>query len=148
MRFDMNMSNFDMLSLKKLENINPNDEKKILEVLQEVIANGVSLNIPHFSVKSIEYAKQKMNGFVLKSGINIDKSLNLSLLNQNPLSAMNAMEAFLYLEIPNEMFQVIAQTPEAMMSLLLFPPKDMNGTKVYDVELKKSKLMVNGVPMM
>lgn len=147
-KFDMGADNFDLSTLEKLENINPNDEKEVLDALQNLISHGIKLDIANFSIKTLELQKRKMDGFSLKSYFEIDKSLDLAMLEKNPMSGISAMNANLNINFSSDIFGLLAQHPQAMMPMMLFIPKDINGTKVYDIELKNSKLMVNGVPMM
>jgi hypothetical protein len=146
--FEMKADNFDMATLRKLETINPNDEKEVFESLQKLISHGITLTVPNFSIQSIMLNKQKLDGFKISSHFDIDKSLNIARLSQNPMSAISAMNASLYLSMSNDIFAMVAVQPQAMMAMMLVQPKDVNGSKVYDVKLKDSKLTVNGKPLM
>lgn len=146
--FDMKADNFDLKAIEKLETIDPNNEKELLATLQQLISNGIRFEIPNFSVKNIEFENQKLEGFKLTSSFDIDKSLNLTSLEKNPMAAIGAMNANLNLSLSNQLFALIAQQPQAVMMMMLIQPKDINGQKVYKVELKDGKLTVNGTPMM
>jgi len=146
--FDMQAKNFDIQALTKLETIDPENEEELLAVAQQVISQGIQFSISDFSVKHIEFDKKKLDGFMLTSAFDIDKSLDLSSLEKNPMAAINAMDANLKLTLSNQLFAVIAQQPQAVMAMMLFQPKDVNGDKVYKVELKNGKLTVNERPVM
>ena len=94
------------------------------------------------------YENQKLEGFKLSSSFDIDKTLDLATLKQNPMAAIGAMDASLHLILSNQLLELIAKRPQAMLVMMLFQPKDINGQKVYKVELKDGKLTVNGTPMM
>ena len=141
--FDMQANNFDLQALTKLETIQADNEAELLEVAQQLISQGVQFNISNFSVKQIEFDNKKLDGFTLTSTFDIDKSLDLASLEKNPLAAINAMDANLELTLSTQLFGIIAQQPQAVMAMMLFQPKDVNGNKVYKIELKDGTLKVN-----
>lgn len=145
---EMKANNLDMNALEQLGKLDPNNEKEINTALQKLISHGIQLEIPVFSVANIENLGQKMEGFHLSTLLNIDKSLNIAALQQNPLLALNAFTANLDLSLSSELYTLIGQQPEAIMAMMLFQPKDVNGKKVYKVELKDGRLTVNGSPVM
>jgi len=146
--FEMKADNFDMQAIEKLETIDPNNEKELLATFQQLISKGIHFEIPNFSVKNLEFENQKLEGFKLTSSFDIDKTLDLSTLEQNPMAAIGAMNANLQLTLSNQLFGFIAKQPQAMMAMMLFQPKDINGQKVYKVELKDGSVKVNGQPVM
>lgn len=146
--FDMQAKNFDMQALEKLENINPDNEEELFAVFQKLISHGIFFEIKDFSIKNITFEKQKIEGFSLTSAFDIDKSFDLSTIEKNPMVAIGAMNANLKLTLSKALFGFVAQHPSAMMALMLFQPQEVNGKKVYEVDLKDGKLMVNGRPVM
>ena len=146
--FDMKADNFDMKAIEKLETIDPNNEKELLTVFQQLISHGIHFEIPNFSVKHIALDNKKLDGFKLTSSFDIDKSLDLSTLERNPMAAIGAMDANLHLTLSNQLFGFLAQQPQAVMAMMLFQPKDVNGKKVYKVELKGGRVTVNDKPVM
>ena len=146
--FDMKAENLDIKALEALGKMDPNNEKEINAGLQKLISHGVQLEILDFSVANIENLGQKMEGFHLSSLLHIDKSLNIAALQQNPLLALNALNANLDLSLSDELFTIIGQQPEAIMAMMFVKPKNVNGKKVYKIELKDGRLTVNGSPVM
>ena len=146
--FDMKANNFDMKALEKLETIDPENEQELMSVFQGLISHGIRFEIPNLSVKEIEIDKQKLDGFKLTSTFDIDKSLDLASLEQNPMAAIGGMNADIDLTLSGQLFGLLAQHPQAVMVMMLIQPKDVNGKKVYKVELKNGKLSVNGKPIM
>jgi len=146
--FEMNTDNFDMTTLKKLETINPNDEKEVIESLQKIISYGITLSMPNFSIKSLRLNQQNLDGFELSSHFEIDKSLDILSLSHNPMGAISAMNVNLYLSLSSDVFALLAGQPQAMMAMMLVPPNDVNGSKVYDIKLQDSKLTINGQPLL
>ena len=145
---DMKAENLNIKVLEALGKVDPNNEQAINAALQKLISQGIQLEIPVFSVANIENLGQKMEGFQLSTLLHINKSLNIAALQQNPLLALNAFSANLDLSLSNELFTLIGQQPEAIMAMMLFQPKNVNGKKVYKIELKDGKLTVNGSPVM
>ncbi len=145
---DMKVNNLDIGALEQLGKADANNEKEIDAALQKFISQGLQLEIPVFSVANIENLGQKMEGFHLSTLLHIDKSLNIPALQQNPLLALNAFNANLDLSLSKELYTLIAQQPQSVMLMMLFQPKDVNGKKVYNVELKDGRLTVNGSPVM
>ena len=145
---DMKAENLDTKALEALGEMDANNEKEVNAALQKLISQGVQLEIPAFSVANIENLGQKMEGFHLSTLLHIDKSLNIAALQQNPLLALNTLNVNLDLSLSKELYTLIAQQPQAVMVMMLFQPKDVNGKKVYNVELKDGRLTVNGSPVM
>ena len=151
MIFDMNASNLDVNALEHLSTIDPYNEKNEKEVnttIQKIISKGVILGIPRLSVSNIAYKGQNMEGFHLNSQITIDKSLNLTDIDKNPLLALQALRAHLNLTLSEGLYSFIGQQPEAIMAMMLFPPKEVQAEKVYEVEVKDGRPIVNGSPIM
>lgn len=145
---DMKANNLDMNALEELGKADANNEKEVNAALQKLLSHGIQLEIPVFSVATIENLGQKMEGFHLSSLVKINKSFNIAVLEQNPLLALQAFTLNLDLNLSKELYTLIGQQPEAIMAMMLFQPKDVNGKKVYKVELKDGKLTVNGSPVM
>jgi len=146
--FDIAANNFNIKAFEKLEHIDVNNEAEMNALLQELLSKGVTLSIPAFSIKSIGAEGQKMDGFDLNAKVDIDKSLNIIALENNPMSALSAIDANLNINLSKELFSIVAQQPQALMALMLFQPKDVNGKKSYKLDLKDGKLTVNGTPML
>jgi len=145
---DMKADNLNMEALEALGKMDEGNEKAINETFQKLISKGIQLEIPEFSVASIENLGQKMGGFHLNTQLHINKSLNIEALQQNPLLALNAFNINLDLILSKELYALIRQQPKAVIVMMLFHPKDVKGKKVYNVELKDGSLNVNGSPVM
>lgn len=146
--FDMRAGNLDITAIEALGKMNPNNEKEINIALKKLISQGVQLEIPVFSIATIENFGQKMEGFHLSSLLHINKSLNIAALQQNPMLALSAFNANLDLSLSKDLYTFISQQPQAIMVMMLFHPQDVNGKKVYKVELKDGRLTVNGSAIM
>ena len=141
---EMKADNLDVKAFEQLGQIDIENEKEVNMVLQQLISQGISFEIPTFSIENVENTGQEMGGFSLSSMFKIDKSLNVAATQNNPLAAVNALNAKIDFSLSKELFRELAKRPEAVMAMMLFQPKDVNGKKIYKIELKDGKLSVNG----
>jgi len=148
LHFDMKADKLDVNALEALGKVDPDNEQEVNTALQALVSKGMQLEIPEFSIANIEAIGKKMEGFQLDLFVEIDKSLNIASLQQNPMLALNAFTANINLSLSEALFAVIAQQPQAVMAMMLFHPKDVNGKKVYKFKLKDGKFTVNGSPVM
>ena len=101
-----------------------------------------------FEVDNIKYDKKSIKGFLVKSKINISKDSNfLKNLKISPMLAISAIDMKSKIKLSDRLFSIIMKDPKAMM-LMMLEPKDENGYKVYDIDLKDGALKINGQPMM
>jgi glycine cleavage system regulatory protein len=142
--FDFNIKNLDMLALKKLETADINNNAEINRLTQELLSKGVSIEIPTFEIKKIETRGKKTEGFTLTAHADIDKSLDLAALQNNPMAAINAVNTKTRITLSSGIFSLIAKDPRAMILMMLIHPQEVNGKKVYEVEIKNGSLSVNG----
>ncbi len=146
--FSFNISGLDMKILKELENIDIENEEETNRLIQALISNGVTMEIPAFEVKKLEYKGEEMDGFSLTSSFEVNKSANFAAIQANPFAALSAVNAKTKIVLSEALFTLIAQDPRAMMLAMIIQPQVVNGKKVYAVELKDGKLTVNGKPML
>ena len=148
MHFSFNIGNLDMNVLKKIEDTDINDEAAINQLIQELISKGITMDIPNFEVKKLEYAGKEIDGFTLTSSFKINASANFAAIQANPLAALSAINTKTKLVLSDALFKLMAQQPKMMMLAMVIQPKVVNGKKVYEIELKEGKLIVNGSPVM
>lgn len=141
---DMKASNLDVKAFEKLEKIDVNNEQELYAVLQQLISKDIELDISNFSVAKVTTQGQTMDGFTMSTKFKIDKALDIYALQQNPLLAINAINAHLDIALSQGLFGLIAQHPQAVLTMMLFQPKEVNNQKVYKIELKDGSLSVNG----
>ena len=142
---ETNVSNLDIQAFEKLQNTQATTQKETTAIMQQLISKGVGIHIKELSAKNIIHKNQKLEGFRLLANIAIDKSLNITAVNNNPLAALDAIDAKLRVELSKPLFGLIASQPQAMMALMLFQPTEENNQKVYSLELKDGKASVNGM---
>ena len=143
-RFDFNIENLDIVAFEALQDLDVNDEKAINALSQKILSKGITMDIPNFSVKKITESGKTMDGFALSSSLSIDKSFNINAVSQNPLAALNALSSKTNVSVSTELFTLIAQEPKAMMLLMLLPPVEKEGKKLYEIQFIKGKITVNG----
>ena len=146
--FNFNIKNLDIQALKKLEKADEHNEAEINRLLQELISKDVSMKIPNLEIKKIEAEGKRMDGFALTANIDIDKSLNLATLQTNPMAALNAVNTQSKIVLSSELFSLVAKQPGAIILMMIIEPQEINGKKVYEVELKNGSLTVNGKPIL
>ena len=146
--FTFNVGNLDMNILKKLEEADVTKEEEINKLVQALISKGITMEIPLFEVKKLEYLEKKIDGFSLTSSFQVNKSANLAQIQANPFAALSAVNTKTKLTLSDALFTIIAQDPRAMMLAMIIQPKVVNGKKVYELELKDGKLTVNGQGML
>ncbi len=105
------------------------------------------MDIKKFSVKKVSENEKSMDGFTLSSSLAIDKSFDISTTAQNPLALLNALSTKTNISVSTALFARLAQEPKVMMALMLIPPVEKEGKKIYEIEFSKGKLTVNGTPM-
>lgn len=145
--FNFQLDNLDIVSFEALQHIDVNDEKAINALSQKILSKGITLNIPNFSVKKISENGKTMDGFTLSSSLAIDKSFDINAASQNPLAVLNALSSKTNISVSTELFALIAQEPRAMMVLMLLPPVEKEGKKIYEIEFIKGKITVNGASL-
>lgn len=146
--FTFNVGNLDMNVLKKLEEVDINNEAEANRLVQELISKGITMEIPLFEVKKLKYKGQEIDGFSLTSSFKVNKTADLTAIQANPFAALNAVNTKTKIILSDALFTLIAQQPKAMMLAMIIQPQVINGKKVYELELKDGKLTVNGKPML
>jgi len=146
--FSFNVSGLDMNILKELENVDIENEDETNRLIQALLSKGITMEIPDFEVKKLEYKGQKMDGFSLTSSFEVSKSAKLAAIQANPFAAFDAINTKTKIILSDALFTIISQDPRAMMLAMLIQPQSVNGKKVYEVELKNGKVIVNGKAVM
>ena len=142
---DVTLDNLDIEAFEKLQKTDPQDRLAINKLSEQILTRGVELNISNLSSKEVSIQHQPMGSFHLNAYGKIDRSLDLTAAQQNPLILLQALTAKTHIEASPALFSHLMQDPRAMMVMMLIPPQEKNGKKVYDVKYLKGKLTVNGV---
>ena len=144
---DIKVSNLDIKSFEALQQTDNKDQEQIDKLVQEIISKGVSIEIPTLSVDKLYTQHKELEGFTLNAKVDIDKNLNLSNLQTNPMLGLSAIKADLNLSLSETLHTFISQQPQALITMMMFQPKDENGSKIYQIKFENGMLSVNGVLM-
>ncbi|MDM5271523.1 hypothetical protein PGH07_05000 [Sulfurovum sp. zt1-1] len=144
---DMKVSNLDIKSFEALQQVDPAEQQQIDKLVQEIISKGLSIEILKLSVNKLYTQHKEMDGFSLKAKVDIDKNLKLADLQANPMLGLTAVQADLNLTFSETLHTFIAQQPEALITMMMFQPKEKNGNKTYQIKLENGMLSINGVLM-
>ncbi len=142
---DVTLDNLDIEAFEKLQKTDPRDRLAINKLSEQILTQGIELNISNLSSKEVNIQHQPMGSFHLNAYGKIDSSLDLTAAQQNPLILLQALSAKTHIEASPALFSHLMQDPRAMMVMMLIPPQEKNGQKVYDLKYLKGKLTVNGV---
>ncbi|MEA1880750.1 MAG: hypothetical protein U9N11_08910 [Campylobacterota bacterium] len=141
---NIHVKNLNNEAFERLQTLDPEDEKAVLATLQELISHGVVFDIKNISANSVETQGSKLGGFKFFATVSLDKSLNVSQAKNNPMSTLSALDAHLNLSVNSGLFALIAQQPQAMIALMMMPPKNDGDNKVYDLKVKDGNVVING----
>ncbi len=141
------IENIDISALEILQKADPNDQTALKLALEKLVSKGITMEIPKLEVKKVRKGSLEIDGFALEAKFKVDKSVDLTLLAISPLLVADKVTAKLHLVLSEDLFTLISQDPRAKIALMLFQPKEENGKKVYEIELNKGKLMINGRPL-
>ena len=144
----MDFDNLSVASMKKLETLDPENEAELQAVVKELLSQGLTFNLSDFSIETLKIQDKDIKGFKLNAAMALDKNLDFTAIEKNPMLAMAAIDADLKLSLSDDLFALAAQQPQAVMVMMMIQPEAVNGQKVYKVELKDGKVSVNGKPMM
>jgi hypothetical protein len=146
--FVFNLTNLDMNILKKLETVDVENESEINALTQELISKGITIEVPKFEVKKLVYLGKEMDAFNITSSLSIKKSANLTEIQENPFAILSIIDTKTKVALSNDLYVLISQQPWAMLFAMMIRPQTIDGKKVYEVELKDGKVLVNGKAVM
>lgn len=144
---DMKADNLDIQGFEKLQHINTLDQTQIDNITQQILSKGISFEISKLSVENLYTENKEIGGFDIDAKVDIDKNIDLKMIQSNPMLGLAAVEAQLNLSLSENLHTLIAQQPQALIAMMMFQPKTQNGNKVYEIRLENGALTVNGVAM-
>lgn len=143
----MEVSNLDINSFEKLQHINTLDQQQIDQLVLQVLSKGLSIKIPKLSVGKLYFQSREMGGFDIDAKVDIDKNIDLASLQSNPMLGLAAVKAYLNLSFSETFYTFISQQPQALIAMMMFPPKNKNDKKTYHIKLENGTLSINGIAM-
>ena len=84
----------------------------------------------------------------MRAKLKIDKGFDPAIVRQSPLVLLDKFSATMDIILSDELFAIFAKQPQAMLILLLIPPKDLGDQKQYLLQLHHGKLLLNGSPLL
>lgn len=151
--FDYGMKNINLEAFETLvtalDQQNPNfDSPEVKKSVEAIFANGLVFDVYKFGIENITHNGETLKGFSLQTNLELDNNPDIiQTIQTAPIQTLSSVALNSKIEISDEIFSKAIKDPRAMMAMMV-QPKQENGYKVYDIELKNSKLEVNGLPMM
>jgi len=145
---DISLQNIDISALEMIQSLDPEkDETKLQEAFAKLLTKELNLTVNDISVRKIIENGKALGGISMTASLTIDKNSNMALAQQNPLLLLGALDATMTLKISDALFAIGAQDPRAMMLMMLIPPQEEKGHKIYTIIIKNGKTTVNGVSL-
>ena len=141
---EMKADHLDINALKILQNRSASSKDDADKALKQLLSKGVVFEIPNFSIARIHKENQTLQGLTMHAKFKIDKGFDPAAARRSPLAVLDKIDAEIDIALSNDLFAMIAQQPQSMMVLMLFPPKDMGDKKQYIIQLHNGKLTLNG----
>jgi len=144
--WDARLDNIDIQALEALQNLDPEkDDAAIEKAFAQLLGKGIKLTVNDLSIKEIIENQKSLGGMSMNATLGIDKNVNLTVVQQNPFLLLGAVDANITLKLSDALFAKAGEDPRAMMLMMLIPPKEDKGQKVYTVIMKNGQTTVNGV---
>jgi hypothetical protein len=141
------LDNLDISALEKLQTINPDDTKEMEIALQQLISKSATFTLTNFSVDTLTLEKQNLNGFNMDAFLAVDKDLNISTLQANPILGLNSIKTNLNLSLSKALFEKLSVLPDFALVGMLVQPEIKNDVYTYRLELNNGAVLVNGKPI-
>jgi len=148
LNWDVFIDNIDIAALESLQTLDPEKkEAAFTKAFTRILEKGITLKINDLSVKELIENGKTLGGAALNASLSLDKNTDYALVQQNPMVLIDAITATMTLKLSNAIFATVAKDPRAMMLMMLIPPKEEKGEKVYTIIMKNGKATVNDIPL-
>lgn len=116
---------------------------EIKKDMENLIARGLDIELPEFSLKNISYEKAKsLKGFNINANFVLPPNVLIPQV-KSPLQGLNKIKLDFFLKISKELFtNISSSTP--MVAVAKGYAKDSGEDLVYDIKLENGSLTVNG----
>ncbi len=146
--FDARTDNLDAKALEVLQNSDPEkDEDAFNAALKQLLSKGMKMTVNRFAVEKIVENGNNLGDIALNATLEVAPGIDFAQIEQNPMLLLGAIDATTTLSLSETIASMIAKDPRAMMVMMLIPPKEEKGKKVYNFVLKDGKVTINGVPL-
>lgn len=150
---DVALNNLNTQAIEKIAafEYDDNDANQSMEqlypLLQELTASDTSIDIHSLSVTSITENNATYQGFDLSGHAQIDKQFDWNALNDNPMQIASLFNLKANLIVSNEIAAMLSEDPKLMLMMMVIQPKELNGSKVYELDYTNGSLKINGNPL-
>ncbi len=144
MLFDFTANNLDIAAIEALQKTDPKDKTRISQLTQQMLSKGITFTLNTLSAKKITENGSTIDGFDINGTVSIAKSFNINAASQNPLLVLDAIDIKTYISVSDALYALTVQDPRAMIMMMMVPPVEKAGRKIYTVIFSHGKLTVNG----
>ena len=144
LHMDMNISNIDVDTSKKLQKTDPNKEKEFGAQLETLASNKMHLVIPMLSAKKVTLRGKEMYGFTLKATLELDESLDIYRLGMKPKHALKQIDGDIHLSFSKEILTMLKEDPEFMIGYMMYRPKRSEAQRIYNINILDGSVKING----
>lgn len=145
--YEANVSNLNIPALEKLSQTSTNEQNETIILFGQMLSNNAALDISALRVAKIETDAKTMDGFTANARLSFNKNIDFQAWQTNPLTLLETINVQTNISLSSELFMYFMEDPRAMIIPMLFPPKEENGKKIYDIRLHKGMLKINDVPL-
>jgi len=151
-RFKVTLGNLDKdnyLKLSKIYEDNPTiavTTPKVMELLTKLlVSKDLFIAIEDLSVESVKVLNQDFGTGKISIKLSLENNPQLlQMIKMSPLMAIGSLNVDAKINISQAMYDMLLNSPKGKMLKMLPINKDKNGQVVYDISLKKGKLLING----
>lgn len=144
---EANISNLNIPALEKLSQTSTSEQNKTIILFGQMLSSNAALDISALHVAKIETDTKTMDGFTANARLSFNKNIDFQAWQTNPLTLLETINVQTNISLSSELFMYLMEDPRAMILPMLFPPKEENGKKIYDIRLHKGILRINDVPL-
>lgn len=141
---DMNISNIDIRTFEILQKTDPNQEETFNALAEKILSHNIHIDIPMLSAEKITLQGKEIDGFTLRSDIDINSSLDMSRFSIDPKHALSKIDAEMELSLSKDLLELIKKEPEGMLLYMMHRPKSVSDKSIYDIHLKNGVIKING----
>jgi hypothetical protein len=145
--YNMELNKLDIEAFEQLQKVNTENHNIVNKLSQKILSKGLELNISKLSSSEVFLNNQNMGNFNIKAYASINKSFKIKNNQENIFKLLKALNIKTHIVASSGLFSTLVEDPSVLLVLMLFPPKEKNGQKIYDISYKNGKLTVNGMSM-
>jgi hypothetical protein len=153
LNLDMTFGNFDVESYEKIVSLvkensafDIKSKENMPLIMKLLTGKGAYFAINDLSLEMLKLKNQEIGEGKISLKLSLDENVDFSKMKTlNPLMVILALKIEAHIELSAQMYEMLMQLPKGRM-LKSIQAKEVNGKKVYDIDLNAGKLLVNGKP--